>query len=142
MTFKKGMVPWNKGLKGYLTGRVIPEALKKKISESCKGRKPGMLGKNHSEKTKSRLRESKLLNNPGGFESGENHRMWKGGSKAYYGVIAHEIWEGYWMQKVPEGQIIHHFDGNRRNFEVTNLVNMLFGLHSRHHRLKESRSLS
>lgn len=137
--FKKGDAPWNKGLVGYRAGRVTPKALKKKISKSCKGREPGMLGKNHSEKTKLKLRKAKLLNNPGAFEAGENHRRWKGGSKAYYGSIAHAVWEEYWRQGVPEGQLIHHFDGNVEDNEITNLVNMPFGFHSKYHRLKEQR---
>ncbi|MCK4384683.1 MAG: HNH endonuclease [candidate division Zixibacteria bacterium] len=68
--------------------------------------------------------------------SGEKHPLWKGGSKRTYGRIARKAWEEYWMQEVPEGQLIHHFDENRKNNDITNLVNMPFGYHSRYHRNK------
>lgn len=137
--FKKGDAAWNKGLIGYRAGRTLSEKLKKKISKSCTGRKVWINGKTHSEKTKQKIRQARLKNNPGAFEAGKNHRRWNGGSKAYYGKIAHLVWENYWRQKVPEGQLIHHFDGNIKNFDETNLVNMPFGFHSKYHRLKEQR---
>lgn len=135
--FKKGNIPWNKGLIGYRAGRITPETIKKKISKSCKGRKVWITGKTHSEKTRKKLSNSKIGNkNPMYGIMAENHPNWNGGSKSYYRIIAIKVWEDYWMQKVPEGQLIHHFDGNRENNEITNLVNMPFGFHSKYHMLK------
>jgi hypothetical protein len=37
--FKKGFKPWNKGLKGFMKGRIVSEETKRKIGEANKGRK-------------------------------------------------------------------------------------------------------
>lgn len=83
--FKKGQIPWNKGLKGFNKGHL----------GYWTGKKNPFLGKTHSEETKEKMRIAKLGkpgNNLGktwkvspdklknfGKLKGENHPMWKGG---------------------------------------------------------------
>ncbi|NVM57405.1 MAG: HNH endonuclease [Desulfobacterales bacterium] len=90
--FKKGHIPWNKGLtkeNNEIMRRISlavkknnpckrPE-VRKKISEKAKGRIPWNKSKKWSEEVKRKLRE-----NHADF-SGENNPNWKGGYEPYYG---------------------------------------------------------
>jgi len=62
--FVKGMIPWNKGLKGYLKGRTSPmkgkkhkKETKKKISEKLKGIPGTWKGKKLSKEHKRKISE-------------------------------------------------------------------------------------
>lgn len=48
MAFKKGCIPWNKGLKGYRAGIPRSEETKRKISEGQKGNKNGLGNKSRT----------------------------------------------------------------------------------------------
>jgi len=54
--------------------------------------------------------------------SGESSIAWKGGSNPYWSRKAHNAWEEYWRECVPNGYWLHHFDRNRKNFHITNLA--------------------
>ena len=68
--FKKGMTPWNKGLKGIL----IPwnKGLKGYLSKERKGEGNPMFGKHHTEQARKKIGEA---------QTGEKNRWWKGGTK-------------------------------------------------------------
>ncbi len=75
-SFKKGMIPWNKGLKGFLGGekhytygKPRSAETRKKISETCKER--GILPPKHSRFVKDDPRLK--------ARAGEKHPLWKGG---------------------------------------------------------------
>lgn len=56
---------------------------------------------------------------------------WKGGTSY---KVCKETWEEYWHEGVPKGCVIHHFDRNRKNNIITNLVLATRSWHQRLHR--------
>lgn len=95
--------------------------------------------RNHSEATKQKMRGARLKNNLGAIKKGENHHLWKGGSRAYYQRIAHRVWEEYWRQKVPEGYLLHHSDRDRRNKDICNLALLTRSFYMNLHRKEFAR---
>ena len=62
MTFQKGIIPWNKGLRGYGSfnkGKIRSEETKMRISQSLKGRTTWNKGKSMSEETKKKIQETR-----------------------------------------------------------------------------------
>ena len=70
------------------------------------------LGKHLSKEAKRKLRR---------VHSGEKSYRWNGGSDRYYRSISKKVWEEYWREEVPIGYVVHHFDGDLKNFDITNL---------------------
>jgi len=72
--FKKGLIPWNKGLKTgivsktvFKKGHIVPQEWRRKISKNRKGIK-------HSEEAKRKMSKSHI-----GIQAKEKHPNWKGG---------------------------------------------------------------
>ena len=55
--FKKGLIPWNKGLKGVYK---LSEETRRKISEGLKGRIPWNKGKHLSQETRAKISASNM----------------------------------------------------------------------------------
>ena len=93
-SFKKGHVPWNKGLKGCFGARK---------TSFKKGHLPPNTRKMYSER----------LSKEGYIEIKVGINKWI--SKHRY------IWEQYHQKEVPKGKVVIFLDGNNRNFEIENL---------------------
>ncbi len=98
--FKKGNVPWNKGIKGVTTGG--------KATQFKPGHKPANWMPFGTER----------INGDGYVDvkvkDGQLQKNWKGKH-----II---IWEKHHRQKVPKGYAVIFGDGNRRNFDPKNLI--------------------
>lgn len=115
---KKGCIPWNKGKKGVYSSETL-----KKIREAKFGNIPW--NKGLVKNTDSRITYGL---------SGEKNPMWNGGCRTYYQNIAYRVWEEYWREKMPEGYILHHVDGNYRNNDISNLAMITNSLHEKIHK--------
>lgn len=93
-SFKKGHVPWNKGLKGCFGAR---------RTSFKKGNLPHNTREMYSER----------LSKEGYIEIKVGLNRWI--SKHRY------IWEQYHKKEVPKGKVVIFLDGNNRNFEIENL---------------------
>ena len=140
----KGKVPW-------MAGKKHSDESKALISKARKGVYAGenhsMWGKHHTEESRKKMSESlkgrevwnKGLKAP--FGEGQDHRSWKGGvvkgSKDRYWVYcpghpearllenkyairARKEWYDAYGE-IPEGNIIHHIDGDTMNDDISNL---------------------
>lgn len=110
-SFRKGMIPWNKGVKGI---RVSPET----------EFKPGAIPVNHVEVGTVRVRRCKngTLRT---FIKVAEHKVWKLRSVA--------IWEAR-FGLLPKGMMIHHIDGNPLNDTLSNLCATTRAGHIEFHR--------
>lgn len=68
--FKKGLIPWNKGLKGCYK---LSEETRRKISLANKGRIPWLKGKHHTEQTRAKISAALMGNKRN--NNGENNGM-------------------------------------------------------------------
>ena len=93
-SFKKGHVPWNKGLKGCFGARK---------TSFTKGNLP----------YNTRAMYSERLSKEGYIEIKVEINKWI--SKHRY------IWEQHYKREVPKGKVVIFLDGNNRNFEIENL---------------------
>jgi len=114
--FKKGNIPWNKGIKGdrnSFYGKHHSEETKKKISESHKGKK---LSKNHKIKLSESHKGKSIWNK--GINGNESH-SWRGGSIGHWHRESRKIMiqSGFDI----DGMHIHHIDGNYKNNSLKNL---------------------
>ncbi len=114
--FKKGNVPWNKGIKGERNsfyGKHHTEEAKRKIGESHKGIK---LSKNHKIKLSEAHKGKSTWNK--GIKKNKSH-SWKGGKIGYWHKKARDlmIQKGFNIK----GMHIHHIDGNYENNSLKNL---------------------
>ena len=130
-SFKKGDAPWNKGLKGYMKGH------KSFVGNNC-GVNNAFYGKNHSEETKKRMKESALKR----FEIKKNHPRWLGGkSFELYGINFNEnlkeririrdnhICQFCFKKQSREKLCIHHIDYNKLNNSEFNLISLCRNCH-------------
>jgi hypothetical protein len=99
--FKKGHKPWNKNLKGIC---LSPNTLFKK----------GQLN-NFNEKAIG----SERINKDGLIEVRVENRLNNGKFWIKKHVL---IWQTHHLQTVPENCLIRFLDGNKRNFDINNLV--------------------
>jgi len=88
------------------------------------------LGKLLSKETKKKMSKS---------NSGEKASRWNGGSDRYYRSISKKVWEEYWREELPDGYVIHHFDGDLKNFDITNLPLLTDKFHRQLPKRKEVR---
>ena len=93
-SFKKGHVPWNKGIKGCFGAR---------RTSFKKGNLPHNTREMYSER----------LSKEGYVEIKIGINKWI--SKHRY------IWEQHHKKEVPKGKVVIFLDGNNRNFEIENL---------------------
>ena len=93
-SFKKGHVPWNKGLK------------------VCFGARKTSFKKGHLP-ANSKVIYSERLSKEGYIEIKVGLNRWI--SKHRY------IWEQHYKKEVPKGKVVIFLDGNNRNFEIENL---------------------
>lgn len=92
--FKKGSIPWNKGVTGYM-------------GANRTSFKPGNLPPNTRELYSERTNKDGLI------EIKVDINKWI--SKHRY------VWEQYHKREVPKGKVVMFLDGNNRNFEIDNL---------------------
>ena len=92
--FKKGNIPWNKGLTGYMGSN---------RTSFKSGNLPHNTRELYSERT----------NKDGLIEIKVDINKWI--SKHRY------IWEQYYKKEVPKGKVVIFLDGNNRNFDIDNL---------------------
>ena len=93
-SFKKGHIPWNKGLKG------------------CFGAMKTSFKKGHIP-ANTREMYSERLSKEGYIEIKVGINKWI--SKHRY------VWEQHYKKEVPKGKVVIFLDGNNRNFEIENL---------------------
>lgn len=93
-SFKKGHIPWNKGVTGYM-------------GANRTSFKTGNLPHN------TRKLYSERVNKDGLIEIKVDTNKWI--SKHRY------IWEQYHKREVPKGKVVIFLDGDNRNFDVDNL---------------------
>lgn len=93
-SFKKGNIPWNKGITGYM-------------GANRTSFKEGHLPHNTREMYSERLSKD------GYIEIKVGRNKWLG--KHRY------IWEQYYKKDVPKGYAVIFLDGDNRNFEIDNL---------------------
>ena len=146
-TFRKGCIPWNKGLYGYKS-KPASEERKRKISEAQKGEKSYMYGKKLSEITREKIGQAaKLLWEKNWYRdrmSGENSPSWRGGkSFEPYGVefnnkLKEQIRErdnykcqecNFPQEKLKRKLHIHHIDYNKQNNNESNLIALCNSCH-------------
>ena len=113
--FKKGAIPWNKGIKnfggGWPKGKKFSEEHRKKLSEYRKGRPGPWRGKKRPEETVRKIQESRKgfrqseeakkkisLNSASRGNFREKNPSWKGGQY---------ILRGYVMVYIPEHPFSH-----------------------------------
>ena len=62
---------------------------------------------------------------------GDKNSRWKGGCLGYGRIKSHRVWEEYWHEKVPDGYILHHIDGNILNNNIWNLAMVTRSTHKK-----------
>lgn len=138
--FFKGMIPWNKGLKGFNSGKDNP-----------------FFGRKHSKKSKGEIHKTLLKK----YSNPVNHPRWKGGKRTtsqgylevrrpnhpfknkqgyvpYHRLVAEKCL-GRYLTKL---EVIHHIDENPLNNRRTNLY--LFSnrwKHGVYHRLLNGKKI-
>lgn len=70
---------WKQKISNTLKGHRLSEETKRKISESHKGKRSGMLGKKHTEETKNKISKNRI-----GKATGNDNGFWKGGTSKYF----------------------------------------------------------
>ncbi len=117
--FFKGMIPWNKGLKGWHSGKDNP-----------------FFGKHHSKKTLNKVHKSLLKK----YSNPANHPRWKGGKRITSGgyieikspnhpfrnqqgyVPLHRlVAEKYLGRYLKRLEVIHHINENPKDNRIKNL---------------------
>ena len=93
-SFKKGHIPWNKGVTGYMGAN---------RTSFKKGHTPACFRELYSERTSV----------DGIVEIKVERNKWI--SKHRY------VWEQHHNRKVPKGKVVIFLDGNKTNFEIDNL---------------------
>lgn len=138
--FKKGQVSLRKGVK-------LSIETKKKISLAKKGHHTGFLGKKHDEKTKEKIRKTKIKSKK--TPKGKKHSNWKGGNSRGYKTGYYSAEYKKWRKKVFErddyicqkckgkrGQYItaHHIKSFAKypklRFEISNGITLCEKCHS------------
>jgi hypothetical protein len=149
--FKKGNVPWNKGLIlpgfGFQPGHEVSEEVRQKLREANLGENSPNFGTKRSDETKEKIRVTKLR---------DKNPNWNGGKKTLRGyvyilkpehplnnagyVLEHRlVMEDAIGRYLTKEEVVHHINGIRNDNRIENL--MLFendGKHKAHH-LKSKR---
>ncbi len=84
-----------------------------------------MTGRKLSIETRKKISKNHI-----GVKGADNPR-WKGGDTKYHWSIAHRIWKEYWHEKIPNGYILHHLDGNPKNNNIWNLAMVTRSFHKK-----------
>lgn len=101
--FKKGLVPWNKGLKGWQAGGNS----KKTQFKRGHGNSNNALPVGSEKKDKYGILQRKVS------MTGERREKWR--------PVKDLVYEEHYGA-IPDGKIVIHGDGNRDNFDISNLI--------------------
>jgi len=152
--FKKGLIPWNKGLKGFQKGRKITwgdkisvgkkNSLKSTLASKEAARRMHIANKGRmvSMETRKKMSISHI-----GKTCGEKSGMWKGGT-------SYEPYSIDWTKTLKrsirerdhyicqicsmEGHQVHHIDYNKKDCNPNNLITLCRRCHSLTNNNRES----
>lgn len=111
--FKKGLIPWNKDLKGI---HLSPGSEFKK----------GDIPKNKLSVGSVQIRQSKKRKgHPRAYIKTAEPNIWR--------LRCHTVWERHFGE-IPKGMLIHHIDRDTLNDEITNLAGVSRSRHMQEHR--------
>lgn len=130
-SFKKGNIPFNKGLKQK---EWMSDAKIKKCSKTYIQHQKSAVSKfsslenrflPHNTKAKGTIVKRAHIYNKGKNKGKIDYEYyinidWKGNRKPN-NLLKKYIWEYYHQQDIPKGYIVHFIDGNTENFDISNL---------------------
>jgi len=148
--FKKGIIPWNKGKKDYLKGKVITWAdkislskkssLKSRLASQKAGKNMGKrnIGRRFTEEHKRKLSEiHKRIGSRPPINRGKDSHFWKGGisfepyTTDWTEILKESIRErdnhicqecGIHQDEINYKLHVHHIDYDKKNCNPTNLI--------------------